>query len=273
MAQVTDGRVECAGASRLDRQVDVRRDWRLRTIAGRSRRSNVPVSGRCLPMARLHLFLVVRSKTKPPIVPKRQRAASWPQVRRIAMCATSLNMFSNASGAYGCCPYPQATCCSDQVAFVAVTCAMRTRTDIALPLKIHCCANGYTCDQTGQRCTRHLTASNHTESRSSARKLPSLTKADASTQQRPVALLSRDEQVCADGKTRCAASSTCCPNGDVSPLTYACCPYAQVTCSTSRCAQLTLSCSSNARASAAARTALSAVRTITRATTNNSRAN
>jgi hypothetical protein len=44
------------------------------------------------------------------------------------------------SGSYGCCPYPQATCCSDHQ---------------------HCCPNGYTCDLQHQQCVQQFGVRRH----------------------------------------------------------------------------------------------------------------
>jgi len=49
------------------------------------------------------------------------------------------------SGGYGCCPYPEATCCED---------------------KEHCCPNGYKCDLQAMQCVKQSTATNVVSMRS-----------------------------------------------------------------------------------------------------------
>ena len=48
-------------------------------------------------------------------------------------CAGAATCCELASGSYGCCPYSDATCCSD---------------------KQHCCPNGYECDVSSSMCQR-----------------------------------------------------------------------------------------------------------------------
>jgi len=48
-------------------------------------------------------------------------------------CAAGTTCCSLADGSWGCCPYPNATCCTDQQ---------------------HCCPNGYTCDLTKGQCVQ-----------------------------------------------------------------------------------------------------------------------
>ena len=92
---------------------------------------------------------------------------------------------------YGCCPYLQASCCSD---------------------KIHCCGEGYSCDDSGSRCIRHLTFVNQTEIKN----------------QKLIPLSRLEDQICPDGITKCSLSSTCCPNKDNEIISYSCCPYSKV---------------------------------------------
>ncbi|CAF4904019.1 unnamed protein product [Rotaria sp. Silwood1] len=108
---------------------------------------------------------------------------------------------------YGCCPYPQASCCSD---------------------KIHCCGNGYSCDDSGKRCIRHLSSLNKTDIKPSARKLLSFkmkTNVESFSKLSPL-----KDQTCPDGKTICSPSSTCCPNKQNNQVTYSCCPYSKGVC-------------------------------------------
>ncbi|CAF3737356.1 unnamed protein product [Rotaria socialis] len=94
---------------------------------------------------------------------------------------------------YGCCPYRQASCCSN---------------------KIHCCQKGYSCDESGSRCIRHLNFIEKQNIKS----------------QRLISLSIVQEQICPDEKTICSLNSTCCPNKNEQIISYSCCPYSNGTC-------------------------------------------
>ncbi|CAF3466975.1 unnamed protein product [Rotaria socialis] len=94
---------------------------------------------------------------------------------------------------YGCCPYRQASCCSD---------------------KIHCCQKGYSCDESGSRCIRHLNFIEKQNIKS----------------QRLISLSIVQEQICPDEKTICSLNSACCPNKNEQIISYSCCPYSNGTC-------------------------------------------
>ena len=88
-----------------------------------------------------------------------------------------------SSGQYGCCPLPQAVCCSDH---------------------LHCCPNGYTCDVSAGTCTRGA------EKISFFKKQPSLKNV-----------------ICPDGQSECPDGNTCCK---LSSGQYGCCPLPQAVC-------------------------------------------
>ncbi|KXJ25541.1 Granulin [Exaiptasia diaphana] len=84
-----------------------------------------------------------------------------------------------SSGQYGCCPLPNAVCCSDH---------------------IHCCPNGYTCDTSGGTCNKGLSVVPMV-TKLKAKKLRSVTCPDGTSE-------------CPDGSTCCKLSSGqygCCP--------------------------------------------------------------
>ncbi|CAF3187788.1 unnamed protein product, partial [Rotaria sp. Silwood2] len=113
----------------------------------------------------------------------------------------------DVDGSYGCCPYPQAICCPD---------------------KIHFCGNGYSCDDSGKRCIRHLNSLNKTDIRESAEKFLSLKmKINVESFHK---LSPLKDQTCPDGKTICSSSSTCCQNKQNNQVTYSCCPYSKGVC-------------------------------------------
>ncbi|XP_012942579.1 fibrillin-3 isoform X2 [Aplysia californica] len=96
-----------------------------------------------------------------------------------------------ASGQYGCCPLPQATCCSDH---------------------LHCCPNGYKCDVAHGKCLRGGDI------------LSWMTKKVA-TPISPKAEV--DRVVCPGGSSFCPDGSTCC---QLSSGQYGCCPRPSATC-------------------------------------------
>ncbi|XP_012684190.2 granulin b isoform X2 [Clupea harengus] len=96
------------------------------------------------------------------------------------------------SGGYGCCPYPSAVCCSDQ---------------------LHCCPNNTTCDLEHKMC-----ASSHTQKHTPlAPKLPALL-----LNRRPA-----KEVICPDKLTTCPDGTTCCA---LNTRSYGCCPMPKAVC-------------------------------------------
>ena len=91
-----------------------------------------------------------------------------------------------SSGQYGCCPLPQAVCCSDH---------------------LHCCPNGYTCDTSAGTCIKQ------NEIMSWVSKRPSVS--------------SVKNVVCPDGQSECPDGNTCCK---LSSGEYGCCPLPQAVC-------------------------------------------
>ncbi|XP_020906880.1 progranulin isoform X2 [Exaiptasia diaphana] len=90
-----------------------------------------------------------------------------------------------SSGQYGCCPLPNAVCCSDH---------------------IHCCPNGYTCDTSGGTCNKGLSV------------VPMVTKLKAKKLR---------SVTCPDGTSECPDGSTCCK---LSSGQYGCCPLPKAVC-------------------------------------------
>ena len=90
-----------------------------------------------------------------------------------------------SSGQYGCCPLPNAVCCSDM---------------------LHCCPQGYTCDVSAGTCTKQDQA------------IPFFTKIQA-TKPKNV--------VCPDGQSQCPDGDTCCK---LSSGQYGCCPLPNAVC-------------------------------------------
>jgi progranulin len=100
-----------------------------------------------------------------------------------------------SSGEWGCCPLPNAVCCTDHE---------------------HCCPTGYTCDVPEQKCNKQ-----NGKSISWSRKVEAT----------PVEWVNGDHAIkvgqrCHDGSS-CSDQYTCCL---VSAASYGCCPLPQATC-------------------------------------------
>ncbi|XP_067825160.1 progranulin-like isoform X2 [Heptranchias perlo] len=107
-----------------------------------------------------------------------------------AQCPSGTTCCKNASGQWACCPSPQAVCCKD---------------------KVHCCPNGYTCDEKGS-CLKNGVPLSWISNKAAIVK--SLEKSRTLTMK------------CNDTES-CPAGSTCCkrPSGD-----WGCCPLTEATC-------------------------------------------
>ncbi|XP_029428750.1 progranulin isoform X2 [Rhinatrema bivittatum] len=100
-----------------------------------------------------------------------------------ASCADGQTCCRTASGEWGCCPLPEAVCCSDHV---------------------HCCAKGYTCNTAAGSCEQ------------SALSIPWTAKTPAQAREsvRGKDVKCDDKASCADGQTCCKTESgywACCP--------------------------------------------------------------
>ena len=94
-----------------------------------------------------------------------------------------------ASGQWGCCPLPNAVCCSDH---------------------LHCCPNGYTCDVSAGTCTRGTNS------------IPFLKKNPS----KPV-VKAEPNIVCPDERSTCPTGDTCC---ELASGQYGCCPLPNAVC-------------------------------------------
>ncbi|XP_064613643.1 progranulin-like isoform X2 [Liolophura sinensis] len=95
-----------------------------------------------------------------------------------------------ASGQYGCCPLPQAVCCSDHT---------------------HCCPSGTTCDTSQGKCNRGHSS------------IPWFEKQPS----KPIHTVTVGNVVCPDGQSQCPDGSTCCK---LASGQYGCCPLPQAVC-------------------------------------------
>lgn len=92
--------------------------------------------------------------------------------------------------------------------------------------KIHCCGNGYSCDESGNRCTRRLEETNKIEIISSKIQIKTIKKENE--MKNLIFNSIKEDELCPDEKSKCPSSSTCCPNKDKNEITYSCCPYSKV---------------------------------------------
>ena len=110
-------------------------------------------------------------------------------------CPAGTTCCISTTGAYACCPFPNATCCSD---------------------KKHCCPNGYTCNVAAGTCQMGTF------------KLPMYAKFGAKKSNNKVKVSQpASNGVCADGISECPAGTTCCK---LASGAYGCCPYPNATC-------------------------------------------
>uniref|UniRef100_A0A8V5H3N0 Uncharacterized protein n=1 Tax=Melopsittacus undulatus TaxID=13146 RepID=A0A8V5H3N0_MELUD len=104
-------------------------------------------------------------------------------------CPDDATCCVTASGAWGCCPMPQASCCAD---------------------KVHCCPHATVCDLAHGRC---LSPTGDT---------PMGTTFPAWKRRPPVSV---HQVLCPDGRSACPDGATCC---QMSPVQYGCCPLQNV---------------------------------------------
>ncbi|KFM13325.1 Granulins, partial [Aptenodytes forsteri] len=106
-------------------------------------------------------------------------------------CPDNATCCVTASGAWGCCPMPQASCCAD---------------------KVHCCPHATVCDLAHGRCL------------SPAGDVPLGTPFPAWKRQ-PPAPVALHHVLCPDGRSACPDGATCC---QLPSARYGCCPLQNV---------------------------------------------
>ena len=102
-------------------------------------------------------------------------------------CSVNTTCCLLSSGQYGCCPLPNALCCSD---------------------KVHCCPVGYTCGVETDTCTKDDSI------------IPIFKK-------QPAINAPQNKIICPDQKSECSDSSTCCK---LESGQYGCCPISNAVC-------------------------------------------
>ncbi|NWZ73616.1 GRN protein, partial [Acrocephalus arundinaceus] len=110
-------------------------------------------------------------------------------------CPDDATCCVTSSGAWGCCPMPQASCCAD---------------------KVHCCPHATICDLTHGRC---VSPTGDTD-------VPLSTAFPAWKHQPPTPVALR-QVLCPDGRSACPDGATCC---QLSPTQYGCCPLQNAVC-------------------------------------------
>ncbi|XP_061199186.1 progranulin isoform X2 [Neopsephotus bourkii] len=125
------------------------------------------------------------------ITPPAPRAVPCPDGQ--SECPDDATCCVTASGAWGCCPMPQASCCAD---------------------KVHCCPHATVCDLAHGRCL------------SPAGDTPMGTTFPAWKRQ-PLVSVALHQVLCPDGRSACPDGATCC---QMSPAHYGCCPLQNAVC-------------------------------------------
>ena len=111
-------------------------------------------------------------------------------------CANGDTCCKLQSGDWGCCPRPNAVCCSDG---------------------LHCCPNGFTCNADSSQCLQTMKSHN-------IMLLP--TTVPASKKQ--PAMTKQSNKICPDQQSECKDGSTCCWSKDKNA--YGCCPLVDAVC-------------------------------------------
>ncbi|NXH80207.1 GRN protein, partial [Edolisoma coerulescens] len=110
-------------------------------------------------------------------------------------CPDDATCCVTSSGAWGCCPMPQASCCAD---------------------KVHCCPHATVCDLTRGRCVSPAGDADGP-----------LGTAFPPWKRRPPAPVALRQVLCPDGHSACPDGETCC---QVTPTHYGCCPLQNAVC-------------------------------------------
>ncbi|NXW66897.1 GRN protein, partial [Eurystomus gularis] len=144
-----------------------------------------PGTGAATGGARVSLEQGARKSLTPSPLSAAPRAVPCPDGQ--SECPDDATCCMTASGAWGCCPMPQASCCAD---------------------KVHCCPHATVCDLAHGRC---LSPAGHD--------VPLGTTFPAWKRRPSVPVVLR-QVLCPDGRSACPDGSTCCqlPSGQ-----YGCC--------------------------------------------------
>ncbi|NXT88132.1 GRN protein, partial [Anhinga rufa] len=112
-------------------------------------------------------------------------------------CPDDATCCMTASGTWGCCPMPQASCCAD---------------------KVHCCPHATVCDLAHRRCLSPIGD------------VPLGTTFPAWKRKPPAAVMLR-QVLCPDGRSACPDGATCC---QLPSAQYGCCPLQNAVCCSDR---------------------------------------
>ena len=110
-----------------------------------------------------------------------------------------------ASGAYGCCPLPEAVCCRD---------------------KLHCCPRGYECNLVAKTCSKGIVSLPLALKKKSLKRVNEVNRKHLSLET-PAVIISQKSIVCPDGTTKCLEGETCCK---LNTGKYGCCPLPDAVC-------------------------------------------
>ncbi|XP_029192983.2 uncharacterized protein LOC114959204 [Acropora millepora] len=110
-----------------------------------------------------------------------------------------------ASGAYGCCPLPEAVCCRD---------------------KLHCCPRDYKCNLVAKTCSRGIVSLPLSLKKKSLKRVNEVNRKHLSLKT-PAVIISQKSIVCPNGITKCLEGQTCCK---LNTGKYGCCPLPDAVC-------------------------------------------
>ncbi|KAI6203222.1 Granulin [Aphelenchoides besseyi] len=122
-----------------------------------------------------------------------------------SFCPSGTTCCDIGSGEYGCCPIPDAVCCSD---------------------KLHCCPQGMTCDTTHSMCTNGYIRQPFHQKMKTERQVGSDSWESNSIEDEEV---ENGSEECKDHKSRCPEHTTCC---SAKGKTTGCCPMEDAVCCT-----------------------------------------
>ncbi|XP_033762849.1 multiple epidermal growth factor-like domains protein 6 [Pecten maximus] len=111
-----------------------------------------------------------------------------------------------ANGRYGCCPYPEAVCCSDMK---------------------HCCRHGFTCNLSKERCEQGNLFMPLISKLPASKRIQHQKKNRGSQRLLASSMIAGPQNICPGGEQACASGYSCCGNAN---NTYSCCGYSPAHC-------------------------------------------
>ncbi|XP_069111438.1 LOW QUALITY PROTEIN: extracellular matrix protein A-like [Argopecten irradians] len=146
----------------------------------------------------------VPTKIESPVAERPFRSVMCPGGK--SECPDNNTCCKLSNGRYGCCPYPDAICCSD----------MR-----------HCCPSGYTCDLVGGHCKKGHLSIPLSSKLSASKHIKDVNKVKGSSWLVEGSMIDGPLEICSGGEQACRSGYSCCSNANG---TYSCCGYSPAHC-------------------------------------------